>query len=142
MQQNKTIKVAVKVSAGPEIVWDCFTNPIHITQWNFANGDWHCPNAENNLEQGGNFLYRMEAKDGSAGFDMKGSYNFIIPFEKIEYTLTDGRKVDVLFKKVDDATTEVIEMFEPDTQNPHKPQQQGWQAILNQFKKYTESLQL
>lgn len=138
--QSKTIKVATTVNAPVEKVWDSFANSSHITNWNFATEEWHCPKAENNLEQGGNFSYRMEAKDGSMGFDLEGVYNFIVPLEKIEYTLTDGRRVDVLFKKVDEGTTEVVEIFEPEPNNPAEMQEQGWQAILNQFKKYTESL--
>ncbi len=139
MQQNK-IKVSATIYARPEEVWDSFTNPEHITNWNFENDEWQCSSATNNVEQGGNFSYRMEAKDGSAGFDFEGVYNFIIPFEKIEYTLADGRKIEVLFKKIDESTTEVVEMFEPENSHPVALQQQGWQAILNRFKKYTESL--
>lgn len=139
MQQTK-IKVSAIVHAGPETVWDSFTNPAHITSWNFASDGWQCSSATNNLEQGGSFSYRMEAKDGSAGFDFEGVYNFIIPFEKIEFTLGDGRKTEVLFKKIDGSTTEVVEMFEPDNDHPAELQKQGWQAILNQFKKYTELL--
>lgn len=140
MQQNETIKVSAIVNAGQGDVWNSFTNPAHITGWNFAHQSWQCPKAENDLRQGGRFSYRMQAKDGSAGFDLNGTYTFIVPFEKIEYILEDGRKVIVLFKKIDDATTEVIEVFEPETHNTKKLQEQGWQAILSQFKKYTEAL--
>ena len=141
MQQSETIKVSVVIQAGVDKVWDSFTNPLHIIGWNFASDDWHCPKAENDLQQGGRFSSRMEAKDGSMGFDFGGTYTFIIPFEKIEYILDDGRKISVQFKKIDDNTTEVIEIFEPETQNTKELQEQGWQAILNQFKKYIESLQ-
>lgn len=140
MEQQQTIRVASLVKATPEKVWDSFTNPDHIINWNFATDEWQCPKAENDLQQGGKFSYRMEAKDGSMGFDFGGTYTFIVPFEKIEYTLGDGRKVDVLFKKVDDNVTEIIEIFEPEAQSPPELQEQGWQTILNQFKKYTESL--
>lgn len=137
---NETIKVTTTVNGPVEKVWDSFTDPSHITNWNFATDEWHCPKAENNLEQSGKFSYRMEAKDGSQGFDLDGTYTFIVPLEKIEYTLSDGRKVDILFKKVDDNTTEVVEIFEPEMQNPRDMQEQGRQAILNHFKKYTEAL--
>ena len=139
MQQSNIIKVAATVKAGLDKVWDNFTNPSHVSGWNFATDDWHCPKTENDLQQGGKFSYRMEAKDGSMGFDFEGTYNFIVPFEKIEYTVADGRKVEVLFKKIDDNTTGVVEFFEPESTNPQELQKQGWQAILNQFKKYTES---
>lgn len=137
--EDKTIKIVATVNKPVANVWDSFVNPSHIQGWNFATDEWTCPKAENDLQQGGKFNYRMEAKDGSMGFDFAGAYNFIVPFEKIEYTLDDGRKVDVLFKKIDDSTTEVVQIFEPDQQNSQEIQEQGWQAILNQFKKYTES---
>lgn len=117
--------------------WDCFTMPEHIVQWNFASPEWHCPSAENDLRVGGKFCYRMEAKDGSFGFDFWGIYDEIIPYEKIAYTLGDNRKVEILFQ-VEDGKVIVIEDFETEKANSEELQRQGWQAILDNFKKHTE----
>lgn len=95
MEQVPGIRISAVVNSGLKKAWNSFTESRHITNWNFANDEWHCPKAENDIEQGGKFLYRMEAKDGSAGFDFAGTYSFIVPFEKIEYLLEDGRRVEV-----------------------------------------------
>ncbi len=120
-------------------VWEFFTDPEHITQWNFANDTWTCPKAENDLQIGGAFNYRMEAKDESFGFDFKGNYDEVAPFEKIKYHLEDGRKVKVLFERIDETTTKVTEIFEPDTQQPAEMQREGWYAILDNFHKHVEN---
>lgn len=106
--------------------------------WNFAGDDWHCPSAEVDLKQGGKFSSRMEAKDGSFGFDFWGIYDEIIPQEKIKYTMGDGRKAVVRFTEVNGNTLVEID-FEPENMNPEEMQQEGWQAILNHFKEYAES---
>ena len=129
---NATIKSPV------EKVWEYFTNPEHIVNWNFAHESWHCPKAENNLEIGGEFFYTMAAKDKSVSFVFGGTYTEIIPLQKIEYHIGDGRKVEVYFNKIDENTTEIFERFEPETINPLEMQEQGWQSILNEFKNYTE----
>lgn len=120
-------------------VWEFFTDPEHITQWNFANDTWTCPKAENDLQIGGAFNFRMEAKDESFGFDFKGTYDEVAPFEKIKYHLEDGRKVKVLFERIDETTTKVTEIFEPDPQQPAEMQREGWYAILDNFHKHVEN---
>ena len=119
-------------------VWEYFTQPKHITQWNFAHESWTCPNAINNLQIGGEFNFRMEAKDKSFGFDFKGTYDEIIPFKKIKYHLENGRNVDVLFEKIDENTTKITEIFEPDSAQPEQMQKDGWYAILENFRIHVE----
>ncbi len=137
--QNKTvITVENTINATVEKVWKYWTKPDHITQWNNASDDWHTPHAENDLRVGGSFVSRMEAKDGSFGFDFGGVYDAVRNNEYIEYTLGDGRKVKVTFT-ADGDTTKVVENFEAENINSAEIQQGGWQAILNSFKKYTES---
>jgi uncharacterized protein YndB with AHSA1/START domain len=131
------ITIDVTVAQSPEIVWEQYTHPKHIVNWNFASDDWHCPKAENNPMVGGAYFSRMEAKDGSFGFDFKAVYDAVIPNEKLVYTLEDGRKVTTLFEKVGNATT-VTTVFEAENQNPVDMQKAGWQAILNNFKSYVE----
>ncbi len=133
----KEITVEAVIHAKTDKVWEYYTLPKHITKWNFASDDWHCPNAKNDLKPGGTFSWRMEAKDGSFGFDLEGTFNNIILLKEINYTLNDGRKVTTTFKNADN-TTKVTTVFEAETVNPVDLQQQGWQAILNNFKNYTE----
>lgn len=132
------ITVKATVSADLQTVWEHWTQPEHITHWNFASDDWHCPSAVNDLKPRGAFSWRMEAKDGSFAFDYKGVYEQIVDMGKIEKELEDGRKVVITFSERDGAT-EVVETFDPENQNPRELQEQGWQAILNNFKKYVES---
>lgn len=120
-------------------VWEYFTKPEHITQWNFASPDWACPKAEADLREGGRFNYRMEAKDGSFGFDFTGTFNEVVPSQKLTYTIEDGRMVEVLFNAVDNSTTEITETFEAETMNPVEMQREGWSNILHNFEKYAEN---
>lgn len=120
-------------------VWEYFTQSAHITKWNFATNDWTCPSAENNLEVGGHFDYRMEAKDGTFGFNFKGTFDEIIPFKLLRYHLEDGRKVEVSFEETDASTTIVTQTFEPDPSQPAQMQREGWYGILNNFHKYVEN---
>ena len=136
--EKTIITVQNTVNAPAEKVWDYWTNPQHITKWNFASDDWHSPHAENDLRVGGNFSCRMEAKDGSFGFDFGGTYDAVQPNEYLEYTIGDGRKVKVNFTAKGDVT-EVAESFEAENENSVELQKGGWQAILDNFKKYTES---
>ncbi|MES2516623.1 MAG: SRPBCC family protein [Bacteroidota bacterium] len=132
------ISVESTINAPLTTVWDCWTNPEHIKGWTFASDDWHSPIATNDLQTGRKFLTRMEAKDGSFGFDFEGTYTLVEPLKKIEYVLADEREVKIAF--IDEGNSiKVIESFNPENENPIELQQGGWQAILNNFKKYVES---
>lgn len=140
MNQNEknAITVRAMINAPVDKVWMCWTTPAHIIKWNHANEDWHTTRAENDLREGGKFMSRMEAKDGSMGFDFEGIYDAVIPNELIQYSLADGRVVKVQFKNKG-SETELIETFDPENINSHELQQMGWQAILDNFKKYAEA---
>ncbi len=133
------ITVTTVVEKDIDATWGAWTNPEHITNWNFASDDWMCPHATNDLTPGGTFSYRMEAKAGDVGFDFSGTYDVVEKPHTIGYTLGDGRKTEIHFIQKG-SSTEVIETFDAETENPLEMQQQGWQSILNNFKKYTESL--
>lgn len=133
-----SITVAVTVNSSVEKVWEYWTGPQHITNWNYASDDWHCPKADNNLVIGGRFSYTMAAVDGSSQFDFSGHHTEVKPYEKIKTLLDDGRKMEVIFEKKDESSTSVVETFEAETENPIELQRSGWQAILNNFKKYSE----
>lgn len=126
------------IDAPIKVVWNKWTNPDDIVKWNNASDDWHTTRAVNDLRVDGKFLSRMEAKNGSTGFDFEGTYNSIKPYELIEYTLDDNRKVRMSFKQ-DENKTQIVGTFEPENTNSLELQQSGWQAILDNFKKYTES---
>ena len=136
--EKTAITVEATVNAPIEKVWDCWTAPEHITQWCFASADWQAPWAKNDLEAGGRFATRMEAKDGSFGFDFGGVYNEITALAHILYTMDDGRKVEIHFTQQDGAV-KVVETFEAENQNSIEMQRMGWQAILDNFKSYTEA---
>lgn len=137
--QNKSaITVKAAIEAPVEKVWEYWNEPEHITQWNQASDDWHCPSAENDLRAGGKYRARMEAKDGSMGFDFEAIYDEVIEPEKIAYTMGDGRKVEIRFTE-EGNVTRVAETFDPEDTNSREMQQGGWQAILDNFKKYTEA---
>lgn len=136
--EKTTITVAATVNAPIEKVWQYWTAPQHITQWNNASNDWHTPKATNDLRKDGTFNYRMEAKDNSFGFDFEGRYTDIKTNELIEYVISDGRKVQILFEALNDET-HITETFEAEEVHPVELQQDGWQAILNNFKRYTET---
>jgi uncharacterized protein YndB with AHSA1/START domain len=136
-ENHNSLKVETTVEAPLEKVWKLYTEPEHIRHWNNASDDWHTVTSENDLRPGGKFKSRMEAKDRSAGFDFEGTYDEVKNHEKIAYTLSDGRKVEVDFKKQDDSTV-ITEVFEAEKDNPADMQRDGWQAILENFKKYAE----
>lgn len=138
-QQTIAITVQADINAPLSKVWECWNSPEHIVQWNFANDEWHSPKAENNFNVGGKFTYTMAAKDGSFSFDFWGIYTEIQDQKSLAYKLGDDRKVNVTFEDID-GLTRVKETFEAESQNPVEMQQAGWQAILNNFKKYVESL--
>jgi uncharacterized protein YndB with AHSA1/START domain len=132
------ITVETIVNAPIEVVWDLWTDPRHVVHWNSASVDWHTTYAENDLKVGGRFLSRMEARDGRSGFDFSGEYNNMELYKHIEYTLTDGRRVRVNFHQKGFGTR-ISETFDAEMTNPVEIQQEGWQAILDNFKIYVES---
>ena len=136
-EEKKPIEVSVTVGVPVHLVWQSFTEPAHIVHWNNASADWHTPLAENDLRVGGKFLSRMEAKDGSFGFEFWGIYDEVQPHQRIAYTLGDDRKVTIVFTEAGDQTN-LVETFEPEGENPVALQKGGWQAILDNFKAYTE----
>lgn len=133
------VTVEVIVNVPLEKAWHVWTNPEHIVKWNNATDDWHTPSAENDLQVGGKFIYRMEAKDGSFAFDFEGVYDNIKGQELLAYTIGDGRKVVVTFTGDNNQTT-VSETFDAEKTNSVELQKNGWQAILNNFKKYAENV--
>ncbi|MDZ4715615.1 MAG: SRPBCC family protein [Cytophagales bacterium] len=135
---NGPITVETTVNAPLAKVWQYWTEPRHITQWNQASDDWHTPSAENDVRVGGKFKSTMAARDGSTQFDFEGVYINVKVNERIEYSLADGRHVSIEFES-HGPNTKVVESFDPETVNSPELQRQGWQAILNSFRKYTES---
>ena len=131
------VTIKASINAPIEKVWKKWTSPDDITQWNNASDGWYTPRAENDLTAGGKFSYRMEAKDGSMGFDFRGVYNQVIIHKQIDCTLGDGRKMQVVFSAHGDKT-EVVETFETESTNSIELQRNGWQAILDNFKKFAE----
>lgn len=140
METTKATAITVEntVNAPVEKVWKFWAAPEHITKWATASEDWHTPFAENDLREGGKFSSRMEAKDGSFGFDFGGVYDAVKENELIEYTLGDGRKVIIHFTGKNNAT-KIVQTFEAESTNSVEMQKGGWQAILDNFKKYVEA---
>ncbi|NIG53377.1 SRPBCC family protein [Chitinophaga sp. Cy-1792] len=132
------LSIETIVNAPIEKIWKMWSDPNDIIQWNTASEDWHTPRAENDLRPGGKFSYRMDARDGSFGFDFGGEYTLVDDHKLIEYRLGDGRKVKIVFEEVEGGVR-ITEDFETETKNPVEMQQAGWQSILNNFKKYVES---
>ncbi len=133
----KPITVKAKIGAPVEKVWRLWTEPQHIMKWNNASDDWHTPAATNDLRTGGSFSATMAAKDGSMSFEFGGTYTEVAENQLIAYVMGDGRKARVTFKS-SGGKTEVVETFDPETMNPREMQQAGWQAILDNFKRYAE----
>lgn len=131
-----TVQTTVKNTI--DKVWEFWNKPEHITKWAFASPEWHSPRAENDLKEGGKFSTTMAAKDGSMSFDFGGEYTLVKENEAIYYTMGDGRKAEIIFKEIPEGV-EIIESFDPETQNPEEMQQAGWQAILDNFRNYAES---
>ncbi|MES2779518.1 MAG: SRPBCC domain-containing protein [Bacteroidota bacterium] len=136
--ENFAITIETTINAPVEKVWNYWSDPERIKQWNNPSPDWHTPRAENDLRVGGSFLSRMEAKDGSFGFDFNGIYSTVDKNQKIEYAMPDGRKVSVIFTTIGD-TTKITETFDPESENSYDMQYGGWMAILQSFKSYTET---
>ncbi|MFY8005071.1 MAG: SRPBCC domain-containing protein [Chitinophagaceae bacterium] len=131
------ITVQAIVPVAPAEAWQYYTQPQHIVNWNFASADWHCPSASIDLVEGGKMHMRMEAKDGSFGFDFEGNYTLIINHQQLDYTIADGRKVSIIFTN-NGTSTHITVRFEAETMNSIELQKQGWQAILNNYKLYVE----
>ncbi len=134
---HEKIQIEAVISASLSKVWSRWTTPEHITKWNFAVPEWCCPKATNDLKPGGKYFARMEARDGSFGFDFEAIYDEVIEQKKLVYSLADGRKVSTSFEQTGDAT-KVTTIFDAENQNPIEMQKSGWQSILNNFKIYTE----
>lgn len=132
------ITITATINAGVNKVWDYWTAPEHITNWNFASDDWQCPKAENDLRVGGKYAARMEAKDGSFGFEFEAIYDEVIDQKKITYTMSDGRQATTDFENLGDQT-KVTTTFDAESMNSIDMQRAGWQAILDNFKKYVEA---
>lgn len=135
---RKAITVEAEINAPLEKVWDYWTNPKHITKWSFASDDWESPHAKNDLKIGGKFSTRMSSKNKKEGFDFEGIYTNIVFHKTIEYVMPDKRKVKVTFEKTPKGI-KVTEKFDPESENSEEMQRNGWQSILNNFKKYVES---
>lgn len=131
------ISVEITVNAPLVQVWSAWITPADITQWNFASDDWHCPEAQIDLRVGGKFSYRMEAKDDSMGFDFEGTFTSIHAPHRLEYALGDDRKVAISFSETEQGIR-VVETFDAEDVFSAEQQKQGWQSILNNFKKHVE----
>jgi len=134
------ITIETLVHAPINLVWDTWNSPNHVVHWNHASDDWHSPKAENNFVVGGKFVYRMEAKDNSFGFDFSGTYEEIVDKKRVVTRLDDNRLVKTEFYGEKDSVR-IVETFEAEDQNSIELQREGWSAILNNYKLYTESLQ-
>ena len=141
MSKNKQLPIITVETSIPLPVikvWEVWTKPEHIVMWNHASDDWKCPKAENDIRVGGKFSYTMSANDGSVSFDFEGKYVTVKKFELIVYTINDGRHVRVQFTSLQNSTI-ITETFEAEGTHSEKQQREGWQAILDNFKKYVES---
>jgi uncharacterized protein YndB with AHSA1/START domain len=136
--EKTNITVQTTVKAPVEKVWQLWTDPEHIIRWNSATPDWHTPEAENDVRQGGRFRFRMESRDGSTGFDFTGIYQTVVEHQEISYVMDDGRKAQIIFTP-QGAETAITETFEAESTHSEDMQRQGWQAILNNFKTYAEA---
>ena len=135
---NKII-VRTEVKGDVAKVWKYWNDPEHMTHWQFASLDWECPSVQNDLRKGGRFKIRMQAKNGSEGFDFEGTYTAVESQKHIAYVMDDTREVMVTFEVIDENRVKVTEEFDPETQNTEELQRTGWQAILDNFKKYVEN---
>jgi uncharacterized protein YndB with AHSA1/START domain len=138
MEKDSRIIVDATVNAMVAKVWKLWNNPDDIVKWNTPDPSWHSPSSENDLRVGGKFKTRMEAKDGSFGFDFEGTYDSVVLNKEIAYTIDDGRKVTTTFTEKD-GKTHLSTVFDPEEENDPEFQKQGWQAILSSFAQYAES---
>ncbi|PJZ48772.1 SRPBCC family protein [Leptospira saintgironsiae] len=135
---SKQINIQATIAADIKKAWEYYTDPKHIIHWNFATDDWQCPWAKNDLRPGGMYSARMEAKDGSFGFEFGAIYDTVVDQKNLAYTMGDGRKATVNFENKDNETIVTV-IFDPESTNPVEMQRGGWQAILDNYKKYTEA---
>lgn len=140
LNQEKTMKITIETLVRAELnkVWDAWSSPADIKQWNAAQEDWHTTASTVDLREGGMFRSRMESKDGSEGFDFEGTYTRVVPGKLIEYQMSDGREVQVEFADRSEGVL-VKETFDAETENPPELQRQGWQAILDNFRRHVEA---
>lgn len=138
MTNHELLTVQARLDCGLARAWSAYTDPAAIVQWNFAVPEWHCPSAENDLRVGGRLKSRMEARDGSMGFDFEGTYTEVVPMERLVYALGDERQVIATFRETG-GVTELTVSFTPDGVFPAEQQIGGWQAILNNYKAFAES---
>ncbi len=141
METAQKVKVETVVNARLEMVWNAWNTPADIKQWNTAQDDWHTTRSTVDLREGGKFVSRMEAKDGSEGFDFEGTYTRVVPRSAIEYRMSDGREVTVEFVERSDGIL-VTETFDAETTNTPELQRTGWQAILDNFRRHVEAKRL
>ena len=132
------ITIQTTVNAPLATVWRAWNSPDDIKQWNAAQDDWHTTRSELDLREGGKFLSRMEAKDGSMGFDFEGTYTRVVPMQEIDYRMSDGREVSVRFEEREQGVL-VTETFDAESENSPEMQRQGWQAILDSFRRHVEA---
>ena len=132
------ITVETVAKAPLEQVWDAWNTPADIQQWNTAQDDWHTTRSTVDLREGGSFLARMEARDGSSAFDFEGTYTRVVPHRAIEFRMSDGREVHIEFAERADGVL-VKETFDTENENPPEVQRQGWQAILDNFARHVET---
>lgn len=135
---DNTVNIEVVVRCDLKSAWDLWTDPAHVIHWNAASDDWHTPRAKSDLKPGGRFVYRMESRDGKMGFDFGGVYDKVVVGDSLAYTLDDGRKARIEFNALDSETTSITQAFEIENTYPKEVQKKGWQAIMNNFKKYAE----
>lgn len=138
MIQASRITVQAVVKSPVAQVWEAWNTPEEIMQWNSADPGWHCPSSENDLRVGGKFKHKLAARDGSFAFDFEGVYNTIEPHWEITYTMGDGRMATTIFNEVE-GQTQITTTFDAESENTPEIQQEGWQAILNNFVQYVES---
>ncbi len=134
------MKITVETLARTDLktAWSVYNTPDDIPQWSSPSPDWHSPRSQVDLREGGAFNTRMEAKDGSMGFDFEGTYTRVVPQKLIEYRMGDGREVAVNFDQAPDGVN-VRVVFDAESENPAEYQQQGWQAILDSYARYAEA---
>lgn len=131
------LTISAHAKAPIDAVWRAWTTPADIMQWNAASDDWHTPYAVADIREGGTFLSRMEARDGSFGFDFEGTYTRVVPPQAIDYVMSDGRRAETTFTAEHGGVT-IRTTFDAEAENSAEMQQQGWQAILDRFVRHVE----